>query len=98
MIHLLNHTNTTAPADLAARSLAYRPFLDPLELHDHWFWTLIPLLLLTAMAYKGIRVGEFTARRWCAQSLIMSLQLVVLMAALAIGLHAIVEFVVPVLG
>jgi len=72
--------------------------LDPLDLHDHWFWTLIPLLALTAMAYKGIRLPEFQPRRWLIQSAIMTLQLIILMAGLAIGLHLVVEFFLPALG
>jgi hypothetical protein len=81
-----------------ATHLAYRPFLDPLNLHNHWFWTLIPLLMLTAMAYKGIRIVEFTPRRWLIQSAFMTAQLLILMAGLAIGLHLVVELFLPALG
>lgn len=82
----------------AIMQLGYRPFLDPLNLHDHWFWTLIPLLLLTAMAYKGIRLADFKPKRWMVQSAVMTVQLIILMAGLAIGLHLIVELFLPALG
>jgi hypothetical protein len=78
--------------------LAYRPFLDPLDLHTHWFWTLVPLLVLTSMAYKGVRVRTFTVGHWLRQSAMMAAQLALLMAGLAIGLHLVVEFALPLLG
>lgn len=82
----------------AAAMLAYRPFLDPLDLHNHWFWTLLPLLALTALAYKGIRVPVFRWQRWRIESAVMTVQLVLLMAGLAVGLHLVVEFLLPLLG
>ena len=39
-------------------TLAWRPFLDPLDLHDLWFWLLIPLAVLIAVAYKAVRTPD----------------------------------------
>jgi len=38
--------------------LAWRPFLDPLTLHDHWYVLLIPLALGIAITYKAVRVPD----------------------------------------
>ncbi len=38
--------------------LAYTPLIDPLNLHAAWFWLLIPLAVLIAMAYKAVRVPD----------------------------------------
>ena len=40
--------------------LAYTPLIDPLNLHAAWFWLLIPLAVLIAMAYKAVRVPDMT--------------------------------------
>lgn len=44
-------------ADLVL-TLAWRPFLDPIDLHGVWFWLLIPLGVLIAIAYKAVRVPD----------------------------------------
>ena len=47
---MLEHTAHT--------TLAYTPFIDPIDLHTVWFLLLIPLGLLIAMAYKAVRVPD----------------------------------------
>lgn len=74
---------------------AYRPFLDPMDLHDSWWITLFPLLFLMSMAYKACRVGDL--RVYWRQVVIMTAQLVVLMVVVAASVHAIVEWVIPAL-
>lgn len=36
--------------------IAYRPFLDPIDLHDQWLWLLIPLVMSIALVYKTIKL------------------------------------------
>lgn len=55
-------------------TLAYRPFLDPLDVHDAWFWLLIPLALLIAVAYKAVRVPDM-AQYW-RQTLLFTAQII----------------------
>ncbi len=31
------------------------PFIQPLPLWDQWWWTLIPLVVLVCVAYKGVK-------------------------------------------
>jgi hypothetical protein len=35
--------------------LGYTPFVDPLPLHDWWFWLLLPLCLLFSIVYKTVK-------------------------------------------
>jgi hypothetical protein len=30
----------------------YRPFIDPMPIHDWWYWLLLPLCLLFSVVYK----------------------------------------------
>jgi hypothetical protein len=39
--------------------LAWRPFLDPLNLHEYWWAFLVPLALGVAFTYKAVRVRIF---------------------------------------
>jgi hypothetical protein len=54
--------------------LAYRPLLDPLDLHDAWFWLLLPLALLIAIAYKAVRVPDLS--QFWRQTLLFTAQIV----------------------
>lgn len=71
-------------------------FLDPMNLHDAWWLTLIPLAFFVSMAYKAVRVQTFDA--YWKQVLMMTAQIVVAMIALAAALHLLVEIVVPAIG
>ncbi len=71
-------------------------FLDPLNVHDNWWLTLIPLALLVSVAYKAVRVKTF--EDYWKQVLMMTAQIVVAMLALAAALHLLVEIIVPALA
>lgn len=38
--------------------LAWRPFLDPLPLHEPWMWLLVPLALAIAVVYKTLKLED----------------------------------------
>jgi len=76
--------------------LAYTPFLEPMDLHREWWLLLIPMAVLTSIAWKAVRVVTF--RRFWWPVLLMSTQIVVAMALLAVGAYALVELLVPMLG
>ncbi len=71
--------------------LAYTPFLDPLDLHDWWWLTIVPLALGISIVYKAIRVGDL--RHYWRGVLVMTLQVLLGMVALAVGIFAIVELI-----
>lgn len=76
--------------------LAYRPFIDPLDLHDAWFVLLLPLAFFVAIAYKAVRVEDM-ARFWPA-ALWMAAQIVVGMIALGAAFFVVIEWLVPILA
>lgn len=74
----------------------YRPFIDPLNLHDRWWLTLIPLALGISFAYKAVRVKSFDG--YLKQVLHMSFMIVLAMVLIAAGLYLFVELIVPALA
>lgn len=50
----------TATFTLTMLSLAWRPFLDPLPLHDYWMWLLLPLSVAIAVVYKALKLHDLT--------------------------------------
>lgn len=94
MINLLN-TITTIAATAPAPHSPPRFFLEPLPIQDQWWLTLIPLALFVSIAYKAVRVRTF--RGFWAQVLIMTLQIIVAMIALAVAIYLFVELIVPAL-
>jgi len=74
--------------------LAYRPILDPLALHDQWYWLMPPLALLISLAYKAVRVpgraGRFDARLFIKQAAIMAIQVIAAISLLYAGAIVIV--------
>lgn len=73
--------------------LSYTPFLDPLDLHEHWWWTLIPLAFGISMAYKAVRVADL--RHYWKQVGVMTAQVLAGMVILAAAVFVVVELVVP---
>jgi len=74
--------------------LGYTPFLQPLDLHDAWWFLLLPMALFISMAYKGVRMRDLSARGYWRGVLVMWSQIVLALVALAIGLWVFVEHVV----
>ena len=88
-----------APVALAGTPAprGWRPFLDPAPIPDAlWFLTLVPLALGVAVVYKAVRVR--TMDRYGVNVLVMTAQIVAAMVLLALGAHALVEWIVPALG
>lgn len=76
-----------------ASSRPWRPFLDPIDLHDRWWLTIIPLALGISIAYKAVRVQ--TLERFWPRVLLMTGQVVAGMIALAVCVFLLVEVLVP---
>jgi hypothetical protein len=74
--------------------LAWRPFLDPLNLHEYWWAFLVPLSLGIAVAYKAVRLRELGAAYWRAV-VIMTAQIVLAMILLGAAMFVLLEFVIP---
>jgi len=77
--------------------LAYTPFLDPMPmLGGMWWLTLAPLALGIAVVYKAIKLDDM--RRYTAQVAMMTMQIIAVMVALAVGIQLVVGWIVPMLG
>lgn len=81
-----------APGAPAVVTHGYRPFIDPLDLHNVWWFTLIPLALGISMAYKAVRLEDLS--RFWTQALLMTVQVVAGMIGLAIAAYVVVELIV----
>jgi hypothetical protein len=73
--------------------IAWTPFLDPLPLHGGWWFTIGPLALFIAMAYKAVRVTDL--RDYWKQVALMTIQTILGMIGLAVLVFVIVELILP---
>ena len=75
-------------------TLAYIPFVDPLNaFHDWSYLLLIPLAFGISMIYRALKMANLD-RYWQAVAT-MTLQIVVVMAALGLALVVVVQVVIP---
>ena len=80
---------------------AWTPILEPMPLTGgQWWLTLLPLALGIAVAYKGVRSQSLPESwpRYFRGVGIMTLQILLLIVALAAGLHIVVTWAAPALG
>ena len=68
--------------------MPYRPFIDPLTIHDQWYLLLIPMALGIAIVYKAVRLP--TLERYWRHVLIMSTQIVMGMILLGAASYLVV--------
>jgi hypothetical protein len=73
--------------------LAWRPFLDPMNLHAWWWAFLLPLSLGISIAYKAVRVADL--RDYPRQVLVMTAQIILGMVLLGIAAYLFLVFVLP---
>jgi hypothetical protein len=73
-------------------SPAWRPFLDPLDLHDYWWWTLLGLALGISIAYRAVRVHSFEG--YWRRVAVMTIQIVGGMMLLSALVYLVVEVLV----
>jgi hypothetical protein len=76
--------------------LAWRPFLDPLNLHAYWWAFLLPLSLGIAASYKAVRVHDLSD--YPRQVAIMTGQIILAMILLGAAAFLFLEFVVPMIA
>lgn len=84
---------TLLPALAGVPTLAWRPFLDPMDLQANWYWLLIPTAFFLSMAYRAIRLP--TLRRFWPATIAMTLQIVVAIVALGAASYAFIEWLLP---
>jgi VanZ family protein len=78
----------------SAALLAWTPFLQPAPAVALWWWVLVlPLSLFISMAWKSVRVEQLQSY-WPAVAK-MSVQIIVGMIGLFVGLAILIRVIVP---
>ena len=72
----------------------WRPFLDPLNLHEYWWAFLLPLSLLISISYKAVRVRDLGFPYWRAV-IIMTVQIILAMILLGAATFLLLEYILP---
>ena len=74
----------------------YVPFVDPINVfHEWWYLLLIPLSFGISVIYRALKMRDLD-RFWRAVAM-MTVQIVLVMAALAVALVVLVELAIPLL-
>jgi hypothetical protein len=75
-------------------SLAYIPFINPINaFHVWWFMLLVPMALGISMVYKALKLASL--EQYWRQVTMMTVQILIGMAALAGALVILVQLVIP---
>jgi len=77
-------------------TLAYTPFIDPIDLHDWWFVLIIPIAFFIACGYKAVRVP--TMRKFWPQVISFTIQIVGGIALLGLAAYLIIGYAIPALA
>lgn len=80
---------------ISALTLAWRPFLDPIDMHSQWYWLLLPLSLGIAVTYRAVRVNSF--KLFWPKALALTVQIVVSMILLGAASYLFIQYAVPML-
>ena len=77
-------------------TLAYTPFIDALPLHDAWYLLIIPMSIFLAIGYKAVRCYQL--KTYVREVTFFVVQILGVMALLAIGFTIFVNLLVPMLA
>jgi hypothetical protein len=72
---------------------AWRPFRDPIELHDYWWALLVPMALGVALVYKAVRNPKL--ERFWQSVAVMTTQVIAGMVLLGVASYLIVMWFIP---
>jgi len=76
---------------LATITLAWRPFVEPLNLHGQWLWLIVPLLFGVALVYKTLKLPSL--RRLPIETLRLGVYILMLMVVAGGVLWGVIELV-----
>jgi len=85
---LLALPGSAALAQGVSPRLPYRPFIDPLPLHDWWWVFLVPLAVGIAVVYKAVQMKDSAG--YPRAVAVMALQIVLGMVALGAASYLLV--------
>ena len=81
---------------MSGLTLAYRPFIDALSIHDQWYLLIIPMVVFVAIGYKAVRVSEM--KGYWRNVFAFVVQVLGVMAVLAIAFTIVITVLVPMLA
>ncbi len=81
---------------MSGLTLAYRPFIDALSIHDQWYLLIVPMVFFVAVGYKAVRVGEM--KGYWRNVFAFVVQVLGVMAVLAIAFTIVITVLVPMLA
>ncbi|MEQ8845548.1 MAG: hypothetical protein RIB58_11905 [Phycisphaerales bacterium] len=76
-------------------TLAWRPFIDPVDAHAWWFLLIFPVAFLVSLAWKAVRIDDI--RRLPRAVLVMTAQVVLAMLGLGLAAYIGLTLVLPLL-
>ncbi|CAG0964686.1 hypothetical protein PHYC_00919 [Phycisphaerales bacterium] len=76
--------------------LAYRPFIDPIDLHKFWFVLLVPLAFFLSIAYKSVRLDDLKELPRAVVS--MTIQICFWMVVLGVASYLFVQHLAPLIA
>jgi hypothetical protein len=80
----------------ANAALAWIPFLEPMPASHRWWWlSIVPLALGVAMAWKAVRLASLEG--YWAAVLRMTVEIVLAVVGIALGLFLLVQMLLPLL-
>ncbi len=77
-------------------TLAYTPFIDPLELHDQWYLLIIPIAIFIAIGYKAVRCTDM--KNYAREVFIFTMQILLGLGALAVLSTIVITVLIPMLA
>ena len=79
-----------------AHTLAWRPFIDPMDAHSWWFLLIFPVAFLVSVAWKAVRVDDI--RKLPRAVGVMTVQVVLAMLGLGLAAYLGLIVVLPILA
>jgi len=77
-------------------TLAYTPFVDAMSIHAQWYLLIVPMVFFVAVGYKAVRVTDM--KRYWRNVFAFVVQVLGVMAVLAVGFTIVITVLVPMLA
>lgn len=76
-------------------TLAWTPFIDPIDANSVWYLLLIPIAIGISLAFKAVRVGDM--KKYPRHVAMMTVQIITGIAMLAIASFFVIDALIPLL-
>ncbi len=76
-------------------TLAWTPFIDPIDANAVWYLLLIPIAVGISLAFKAVRVGDM--KKYPKHVAMMTAQIITGIVVLAIASFIVIDTLIPML-